>query len=301
MVFALATGYSGSATSGGGIFESSSILFLFLFFFLYAMSFVAKGFMLATFFGKARTGGLTSCVIFLSGWFLQVNFSDPATPLWQKTLIALLFPVGGLSYGIDLLATLESGGAGARWSTLFLKPDGLNGFSFAGLLELFVLQIVLHTFLGWYLEQALPSKYGIRQPPWFVFMPSYWRPPKTPIIGPSAESNELHELHRTGLSVEREGERGGERGGEQSGRVIEGLSAEMQLQQAAGACIEIRGLRKVFSTPDGQLVAVANLHLSMFQGQIFALLGHNGAGKTTTISMLTGMTFPTAGEQKDMP
>jgi ATP-binding cassette subfamily A (ABC1) protein 3 len=27
----------------------------------------------------------------------------------------------------------------------------------------------------------------------------------------------------------------------------------------------------------------------MYNGQIFALLGHNGAGKTTTISMLTGL------------
>ena len=33
----------------------------------------------------------------------------------------------------------------------------------------------------------------------------------------------------------------------------------------------------------------------MYKGQIFALLGHNGAGKTTTISMLTGMTEPSAG------
>jgi ATP-binding cassette subfamily A (ABC1) protein 3 len=33
----------------------------------------------------------------------------------------------------------------------------------------------------------------------------------------------------------------------------------------------------------------------MYQGQIFALLGHNGAGKTTTISMITGMTDPTKG------
>jgi len=33
----------------------------------------------------------------------------------------------------------------------------------------------------------------------------------------------------------------------------------------------------------------------MFEGQIFALLGHNGAGKTTTISMLSGMIEPTNG------
>ena len=35
-------------------------------------------------------------------------------------------------------------------------------------------------------------------------------------------------------------------------------------------------------------MAVDNLNLRFFKGQIFALLGHNGAGKTTTISLLTG-------------
>jgi ATP-binding cassette subfamily A (ABC1) protein 3 len=30
----------------------------------------------------------------------------------------------------------------------------------------------------------------------------------------------------------------------------------------------------------------------MYNGQIFALLGHNGAGKTTTISILTGLIEP---------
>ena len=36
-------------------------------------------------------------------------------------------------------------------------------------------------------------------------------------------------------------------------------------------------------------VAVNELSLNMYEGQITALLGHNGAGKTTTISILTGM------------
>lgn len=34
----------------------------------------------------------------------------------------------------------------------------------------------------------------------------------------------------------------------------------------------------------------------MYNGQIFALLGHNGAGKTTTISMLTGLIEATKGK-----
>lgn len=35
-------------------------------------------------------------------------------------------------------------------------------------------------------------------------------------------------------------------------------------------------------------VAVNNMTLNMYEGQITALLGHNGAGKTTTMSILTG-------------
>ena len=36
-------------------------------------------------------------------------------------------------------------------------------------------------------------------------------------------------------------------------------------------------------------IAVNNVCLNMYQGQITALLGHNGAGKTTTMSILTGV------------
>nr|CAD7207372.1 unnamed protein product [Timema douglasi] len=42
-------------------------------------------------------------------------------------------------------------------------------------------------------------------------------------------------------------------------------------------------------------VAVNNLTLNLYEGQITVLLGHNGAGKTTTMSMLTGMITPTSG------
>lgn len=54
----------------------------------------------------------------------------------------------------------------------------------------------------------------------------------------------------------------------------------------------VKGLKKIF----GDKTAVDGVNLKMYNGQIYALLGHNGAGKTTTISMLTGLLEPTAGQ-----
>ena len=45
-------------------------------------------------------------------------------------------------------------------------------------------------------------------------------------------------------------------------------------------------------------VAVEDLSLNFYEGQITSFLGHNGAGKTTTISILTGMFPPTSGTAK---
>ncbi len=36
--------------------------------------------------------------------------------------------------------------------------------------------------------------------------------------------------------------------------------------------------------------------LTLYEKQIFCLLGHNGAGKTTTINCLTGMVPKTSGQ-----
>ena len=51
-------------------------------------------------------------------------------------------------------------------------------------------------------------------------------------------------------------------------------------------------LRKEFS----EKVAVKNVTLKIYHGQITVLLGHNGAGKTTFASMLTGLYVPTSGK-----
>lgn len=44
-----------------------------------------------------------------------------------------------------------------------------------------------------------------------------------------------------------------------------------------------------------EVKAVDGIDLSIYEGQITAILGHNGAGKSTLFNILTGLTAPTSG------
>ena len=82
--------------------------------------------------------------------------------------------------------------------------------------------------------------------------------------------------------------------------VVEEPSQKLVSLEAQGRCVKVDGLVKRFNSTAGIKTAVNKLNLTMFEGQVTALLGHNGAGKTTTISMLTGMLRPTEGSMKIM-
>jgi putrescine transport system ATP-binding protein len=56
--------------------------------------------------------------------------------------------------------------------------------------------------------------------------------------------------------------------------------------------IQIENLTKKF----GEFTAVNNVSLSIYQGEIFCLLGGSGCGKSTLLRMLAGFELPTSGE-----
>jgi branched-chain amino acid transport system ATP-binding protein len=60
----------------------------------------------------------------------------------------------------------------------------------------------------------------------------------------------------------------------------------------AMSALEIRKLRKAF----GGLEVIANLNLTIPDGQRHAVIGPNGAGKTTLFNLITGWDPPTSGE-----
>ncbi|MCK6457707.1 MAG: ABC transporter ATP-binding protein [Phycisphaerae bacterium] len=64
--------------------------------------------------------------------------------------------------------------------------------------------------------------------------------------------------------------------------------------------IECNSLTKVFQDfwGRGRVLAVDQLELAIYPGEVFGLLGPNGSGKTTTIKMLLGLLYPTRGRAR---
>lgn len=57
--------------------------------------------------------------------------------------------------------------------------------------------------------------------------------------------------------------------------------------------VELRNITKRFGT---KVVANKNVNLSIFRGEILAILGENGSGKTTLMNMISGIYFPDEGQ-----
>jgi ABC-type nitrate/sulfonate/bicarbonate transport system ATPase subunit len=59
--------------------------------------------------------------------------------------------------------------------------------------------------------------------------------------------------------------------------------------------IEVRGVRKSFSTDRGLLPIIENLSLTVGDGEFVAIVGPSGCGKTTLLNVLAGFIRPDAG------
>jgi phospholipid/cholesterol/gamma-HCH transport system ATP-binding protein len=60
--------------------------------------------------------------------------------------------------------------------------------------------------------------------------------------------------------------------------------------------IEIRGLTTAFDTPERRFVVHENLDLTIYRGEVLAIVGGSGTGKTVLLRQILGLETPTAGQ-----
>ena len=112
--------------------------------------------------------------------------------------------------------------------------------------------------LTWYFNRSITPEYGQAAEVWyFPFTWSYWK----------------SFFQRRSFSATKESEAVNNDGENDEAPPVEPVSETMKKQSVNGDSIEIVNLRKNF----GDKPAVDGLNMSMYNGQITALLGHNGA------------------------
>lgn len=135
-----------------------------------------------------------------------------------------------------------------------------------------IIDNVLYALLAVYLDHVIPGEYGPRFGWLFCLKGDYW-------FSSKRRSNTLSDTAADGPSA----------------LDIEEVSVDTQQLEV----IRFQNIHKVFNEKKkNEFVAVDNISMSIYLGQITAILGHNGAGKTTLMNMLAGTLPVTSGTVK---
>ena len=56
--------------------------------------------------------------------------------------------------------------------------------------------------------------------------------------------------------------------------------------------IEVQGLRKVFQDAENRVIALNDINLKVYEGEIYGIVGMSGAGKSTLIRCINRLDTP---------
>uniref|UniRef100_A0A8D2JSB3 ABC transporter domain-containing protein n=1 Tax=Sciurus vulgaris TaxID=55149 RepID=A0A8D2JSB3_SCIVU len=250
------------------VFKNSDPSLIFVFLMCFAIATIFFAFMISTFFQRAHVGTASGGIIFFFTYlpYLYLTFSYYQRSYFEK-ITSCLFSNVAMAMGARFISIFEAKGMGIQWKNM----GSVRGeFSFIQVMLMLLLDSLLYCVITWYVESVFPGKFGTPKPWYFFAMPSYWHGKPIPGTHVLLDMGDPNEAPKTEFMQEEPTD------------LIRG--------------IEIQHLYKVFHRGRNAHIAVKDLSMNLYRGQITVLLGHNGAGKTTTCSMLTGLISPSSGQ-----
>ena len=232
-----------TALGSSTIFEGSSPVAVFVLYLTFELSVFCFCMLVASGFDKAQTAAVAASLLFLA--IAIPYYAVDQTSLSQQTVACLSAPIC-FCQAVTALVVGEAGG---------------QSFGVGRAVVMILLDCVLYLALAWYIDQIIPTEFGTHKPWHFLFHRSYWTRRTDSPAGPADDLRERLSINSRDLYEE----------------PTEALSARQALR--------IRGLTKRFPRSGGGLasesdkIAVEDLTLEVYDGQIFGLLGVNGAGK----------------------
>ncbi|KAM6155210.1 phospholipid-transporting ATPase ABCA3-like [Rhynchocyon petersi] len=246
-------------------YSDPSLIFTFLLFF--AIASLSFSFMVSTIFNKANYAVSFGGFLYFATYFPYnvVSQNYVKMTLYQKLASCLCSNIA-MALGMQLLVRAETNNIGIKWDNV-LTSTPVDNFVFAYILGMLLFDAFLYGLVTWYIEAVFPGEYGVPKPWYFFLQHSYW------FGGPLEMVKERSTFYET-----------------TENKYFEAEPTDL----VAG--IQIKHLYKAFQAQNSTRIAVKDLSLNLYEGQITVLLGHSGAGKSTTLSILSGLYPPTSGE-----
>lgn len=252
----------------GGFFKNQNFINVWLLYFQLGTWMIAFGFFVSSQFTRSSPAVFVGTMLWLLFFFSAVSLPTENTA--ENTLnVYAISPFAGAVLASRVLLNYESNYLRYEMSMWF---EPVSNFKYGTYFFMTIFQIVLFTFLGYYLEMVLPSEGGQKKHPCCCF-------------GCKKKTNDTENKNKVNSKDQYDAQ-------PQDGD-LEEVDEALLAQRNNNQSIYIEKLRKVYKN---KKVAVHCLDLEMFNNQIFGLLGHNGAGKTTTISMISGLLAKTTGK-----
>ncbi|KAK7292226.1 hypothetical protein RIF29_08002 [Crotalaria pallida] len=251
-------------------FTSNDYKIQFVFYFMYVNLQVAVAFLASTMFSNAKTATVTAYILvfgtgLLGGYLFDDFLKNPSFPRVGIMVMELYFGFA-LYRGLSEFGESAIKGEGMRWADLSDSTNGLKEV----LILMFVEWIVV-LFVAYYIDhgRGKSAKGDQKKSPSSVNKPTSRKEGYKSLV----------HLEKPDVMQERE--------------KVEQLVLELANSDGI-LCDE---LSKVYPPRDGnpEKVAVRGLSLAVPRGECFGMLGPNGAGKTSFISMMIGLTKPSAG------
>ena len=242
------------------IFTFSNYFFIFIVQALYTISLMFHGLLITSFFSRTKTA-VVAGVFLLFIEYLLVQLVQKESVAYEAKAGASLSPVIAMSLASDLFLELEATETGISLNTVNLS---YNNYDIATALIFFIISSGIFLVLFLYFEQVFPNEFGKKQSLFFFLNCCFKRKKKW------SEENNLNYIEIA--PKKRENPKPllkGKSFAEEEN--FEKVTHLLNLQKKEKKTVEIKGLTKVFS--NGK-VAVNNLNFTMYDNQIYVLLGN---------------------------
>ena len=152
-----------------GIFKYSNVLVVLAFYLSFTCACASFVVMMSTIFSEARVGGGVGMLLYLVCSAPSFFLLDQGTNQGLILGVSLLAPTA-FGAGNQLIQRLEEQGLGMTGATMFDASATESPVSFGALMIAMLVDAALYGVIGWYLQQVVPTDYGITLPPCFCCM-----------------------------------------------------------------------------------------------------------------------------------